>query len=158
MNAYRLKPLRYPWPPVLYVLAMAMALLADRYVGILPPARGDGYFFIVAGGLLVAVAVALDLWAVKTLLDCHTAVLPNRCAQRLVTTGPFRFTRNPIYLGYTLLTVAFGLLTGNAWFFIAGLTAATLTTTVAIRCEEMHLLARFGADFEHYCQHTRRWI
>ncbi|MCM2404155.1 isoprenylcysteine carboxylmethyltransferase family protein [Rhizobium sp. S153] len=158
MNAYRLKPLRYPWPPVVYVLAIAMAFFADRYVGILPPARGDGYFFIAIGGLLVAVAIALDIWAVKTLLDCHTAVLPNRCAQRLVTTGPFRFTRNPIYLGYTLLTLAFGLLTGNAWFFIAGLTAAALTTMVAIRCEEMHLLARFGADFEHYCQHTRRWI
>lgn len=158
MNAYRLKPLRYPWPPVLYALAIALAFFADRYVGILPAARGDGYFFITAGGLLVAIAIALDLWAVKTLLDCHTTVLPNRCAQRLVTTGPFRFTRNPIYLGYTLLTVAFGLLTGNAWFFVAALTAAALTTTVAIRCEEMHLLARFGADFEHYCQHTRRWI
>ena len=158
MNAYRLKPLKYPWPPLLYGLAIAAALLLERYVGLLPSVPSDGYLFWTIGGLLVVIAVTLDVWAIRTLLVSHTTVMPNRCAQRLVTNGPFRLTRNPIYLGYTLMTIAFGFLTGNSWFFVAAAAAAVVTTMVAIRCEEMHLLARFGIDFERYCQQTRRWI
>lgn len=157
MNAYRLKPLNFPWPPLLYGAAIAVALLLDRFVGLLPSAKG-GLLFWIAGGLLALAAIALDFWALRTLWASHTTAMPHRCASRLVTDGPFRYTRNPIYLGYTLMTIAFGLLTGNAWFFVTALGAALITTIIAIRCEEMHLLARFGVDFERYCKRTRRWI
>lgn len=157
MNAYRLKPLNFPWPPILFGTAIAAALLLDRFVGILPKA-GSGLAFWIAGGLLAAAAVALDFWALKTLWASHTTAMPHRCASRLVTDGPFRYSRNPIYLGYTLMTIAFGLLTGNAWFFVTAIAAAAVTNIIAIRCEEMHLLARFGVDFERYCKRTRRWI
>ncbi|CAH0340962.1 isoprenylcysteine carboxylmethyltransferase family protein [Rhizobium sp. CECT 9324] len=156
MNAYRLQPLRYPWPPMLFGIAIIVALLAHKFIATLP-LGGDRWRWI-AGLLLAAFAVALDVWAVKTLMDCHTPVLPTRCAQRLVTTGPFRLSRNPIYLGYTLLTISLGLISGNGWFLIAAGVAAFATSLVAIRCEEMHLLARFGIDFERYCRHTRRWV
>ncbi|MCA1971152.1 MULTISPECIES: methyltransferase family protein [Ciceribacter] len=158
MNAYRLKPLSFPWPPVLYGLAILFALLADRFIGILPSVMPNGYLFYAIGALLVAVALFLDLWAIKTLVEYRTTVMPHRGAQRLVTSGPFRYSRNPIYLGYTLITLAIGFLTGNAWFFVAAIGAAIVTTVIAIRKEEMHLLARFGIDFEHYCQRTRRWL
>ena len=118
----------------------------------------NGYLFYAIGALLVAVALFLDLWAIKTLVEYRTTVMPHRGAQRLVTSGPFRYSRNPIYLGYTLITLAIGFLTGNAWFFVAAIGAAIVTTVIAIRKEEMHLLARFGIDFEHYCQRTRRWL
>lgn len=157
MNAYRLKPLNFPWPPLLYGSAIASALLLDQFVGVLPSTAGEPLLWI-AGGLMVVLAIGLDLWALLTLWASHTTAMPHRSASRLVTGGPFRFTRNPIYLGYTLMTVAFGLLTGNAWFFVTALIAAVCTTVFAIRCEEMHLLARFGIDFERYCQRTRRWI
>lgn len=157
MNAYRLRPLNFPWPPVLYGAAVGLALLLDHFVGVLPSTAGGPWFWA-AGGLLIVLAIGLDLWALKTLWASHTTVLPHRCASRLVTDGPFRFTRNPIYLGYTLMTIAFGLITGNAWLFVAAVAAATCTTLFAIRCEEMHLLARFGIDFERYCKRTRRWI
>lgn len=158
MNAYRLKPLSFPWPPVLYGLAILFALIAGRFVGLFPSMMPGSYLFLGIGGAMIAAAVLLDLWAVKTLIECRTTVMPHRGAQRLVTCGPFRYSRNPIYLGYTLATAAFGFLTGNAWFFVAALAAAVVTTYIAIRNEEMHLLARFGIDFEQYCQRTRRWL
>ena len=130
MNAYRLKPLSFPWPPVLYGLAILFALLADRFIGILPSVMPNGYLFYAIGALLVAVALFLDLWAIKTLVEYRT----------------------------TVITLAIGFLTGNAWFFVAAIGAAIVTTVIAIRKEEMHLLARFGIDFERYCQRTRRWI
>lgn len=157
MNAYRLKPLRFPWPPLFYGAAIATALLLGHIASLPMPSPG-GALLMTTGALLIVVAIALDLWALKTLWSHHTTVLPHRSATRLVTDGPFRYTRNPIYLGYTILTVAIGLMTGNPWFFLAALVAAVVTTSIAIRCEEAHLLARFGADYERYCKRTRRWI
>lgn len=157
MYAYISKPLNFPWPPVIYALAIIAALLLGRFATLQLVDIG-GYAFWIVGGLLVALAVTLDIWALKTLWQCHTTAMPHRCASRLVTTGPFRYSRNPIYLGYTLLTVALGLITGNSWFLAAAPVAAIVTTLFAIRCEEMHLLARFGIDFERYCERTRRWI
>ncbi|HXV29307.1 MAG TPA: isoprenylcysteine carboxylmethyltransferase family protein, partial [Sinorhizobium sp.] len=68
------------------------------------------------------------------------------------------FTRNPIYLGYTLVMVGIGLMTLNPWFFVMATVAVALTTLVAVRNEERHLLSRFGFEFERYCRHTARWI
>ena len=84
--------------------------------------------------------------------------MPHRCATHLVTCGPFRYSRNPIYLGYTLMTTGIGLVLGNGWFLVGALIAALVTSYLAIRREESHLLSRFGFEFERYCRTTRRWI
>ncbi|MBK5571348.1 isoprenylcysteine carboxylmethyltransferase family protein [Ensifer sp. 2YAB10] len=157
MNAYRAKPLNFPWPALLYGVATLAALVLARYSPI-PVSHGHSWFPWISGGTLIVAAIWLDLWAVKTLLDRHTAVMPYRSATCLVTYGPFRFTRNPIYLGYTLMMVGFGLATLNPWFFITAIAAVMLTTLFAIRNEERHLLSRFGFEFERYCRHTSRWI
>ena len=157
MNAYRSKSLIFPWPPVLYGVAVIAALLLDR----LHPVPLDVAYALVAwlaGALLTVVAVTLNVWAVKTLIERRTTVLSHRCSSYLVTTGPFRFTRNPTYLGYTLLTAGLGLMIGNVWFVAMAASAAAFTTLLVIRCEEMHLLSRFGCEFEFYCKRTRRWI
>jgi len=155
MNAYRSKLLIFPWPPLFYGLAILGALVLDRFTP-LPCICGPVTW--VAGGLLAVGAMLLGLWAAKTLVDCETKITTYRDANHLVTRGPFRYTRNPTYLSYTLLTVTFGLLTGNLWFFAAAAVAAILTTAIVIHREEMYLLSRFGFEFEHYCKRTRRWV
>jgi protein-S-isoprenylcysteine O-methyltransferase Ste14 len=157
MNAYRAKPLSFPWPPLLYGTAALIALVLIRVYPI-PVAHGHGWVPRLSGGVLILLAISIDLWAVKTLIERSTAVLPHRCATCLVTGGPFRFTRNPIYLGYTLVMIGVGLMTLNPWFFIMAIVAVALTTLFAIRNEERHLLSRFGFEFERYCRHTARWI
>ena len=157
MNAYRMKPLAFPWPPLIYGAAIMAAFLLQAYF---PLAVADTNVWIAdaAGVALILAAVVLDVWAMRTLLDCHTTILPNRCSTHLVTSGPYRFTRNPIYLGYTLATAGFGLVMLNPWFLVTAMIAAGLTNIVAIKREEMHLLSRFGIDFERYCDGTTRWI
>lgn len=157
MNAYRSKPLKFPWPPVLYGLAFFSAFLLGEIAGFPVPRMHAAFGWIIGAALTVA-AVSLDIWAIKTLLESGTTIMPHRATAHLVTRGPFRYTRNPIYLGYTLATVAFGLMTANSWFYVAAVFAAIVTTFVAIRREERHLQARFGCDFESYCRRTRRWI
>jgi protein-S-isoprenylcysteine O-methyltransferase Ste14 len=163
MNAYRAKPLSFPWPPLVYGLAIVAALVVDS-VGQLPLPRLESSFCWFCGAGLTAAAVWLDIWAMKTLLEGRTqimsnaAVVPNRTSPYLVTRGPFRFSRNPTYLGYTLATIGFALLTGNPWLVVAALSAAATTDVIAIRHEELCLLARYGCEFESYCRHTRRWL
>ncbi|MDI7864034.1 isoprenylcysteine carboxylmethyltransferase family protein [Rhizobiaceae bacterium n13] len=157
MNAYRSRPLNFPWPPLLYGAAMLCAIVLHRFYE-LPSPELNSTIAWAGGALMIVLAVSLDIWAIRTLIDSDTTILPHRCATHLVTRGPFRFTRNPIYLGYTLMTAAMGLLTGNAWFFVMAVLAALMTTFVAIRHEERHLLARFGIEYENYCKNTRRWV
>ncbi|MGL3605469.1 methyltransferase family protein [Rhizobium sp. G187] len=157
MNAYRLKPLRYPWPPVLYGMALLLALVAAQLAP-LPMGSGHPWLFRTGGLLLFIAAVLLDIWAMKTLFEHQTPFTNTGCARHLVKTGPYRLTRNPIYLGYTLATIGLGLMMGNGWLLLAALLAAIGIRFAVIRCEEQHLLARFGIDYEYYCRRTRRWI
>lgn len=158
MNAYRAKPLRYPWPPLIYGGAILLAMTAERLVAPMPLTAANPMLLPAVGFALALCAVSLDLWAVKTLIERQTAVLGTGCARHLVTCGPFRFSRNPIYLGYTLLTVSIGLISASAWFLAAALLAAITAQWSIIRCEEQHLEQRFGFDYECYCKRTRRWI
>jgi protein-S-isoprenylcysteine O-methyltransferase Ste14 len=157
MNAYRMKPLAFPWPPLIYGAAIAAAFLLQAYFPI-EVAGTNIWIARACGGVLVITAIVLDVWAMRTLLDCHTTILPNRCSTHLVTSGPYRFTRNPIYLGYTLATAGIGLAVLNPWCIVTAIIAAALTNVVAIKREEMHLLSRFGIDFERYRNGTTRWI
>ncbi|PZM10790.1 methyltransferase family protein [Rhizobium tubonense] len=157
MNAFRSKPLKYPWPPLLYGLAILAALVLER-IASLPVPQFQSTVAWITGASLTIAAIWLNVWAIKTLLESRAPAMRRRSARHLVTRGPFRYTRNPIYLGYTLMTASFGLLTGNPWFLVTAIIAATITTSVAIKREEIVLLSRFGCDFESYCKHTRRWI
>lgn len=157
MNEYRSRPLNFPWPPLIYAIAAAIAFgIHIAFPVHLAPATG--LFFRAFGLVLVGLGLFLDLWALLTLHSRGTTVMPNRCASYLVTNGPFRYSRNPVYLGYTISLCGIGLVTGIAWFPAAALVSAVLTYFLVIRREELHLLSRFGCDFERYRRTARCWI
>ncbi|MBL0375081.1 isoprenylcysteine carboxylmethyltransferase family protein [Rhizobium sp. KVB221] len=157
MNAYRIRPLKYPWPPVFYVVAVAVALGISKFVP-LHIVEQKRLWLQACGATLFLIGVGIALWAFLTLLSHHTSVLSTSACNRLVTCGPFRVTRNPIYLGYTLVTLSLGLITANGWIIAAAIISAAVTHLYVIRREEKHLLARFGFEFERYCRRTRAWI
>ena len=157
MNAYRIRPVKYPWPTVFYFLAILMAYGLQR---LFPFHLPDEHILLlqVLGGAMGFVGLYLVVWASIMLLRNRTAVLSNRSAARLVIRGPFRYTRNPIYLGYTLLCMGAAVYADNGWMMLSAIAAAIVTHLYVIRKEEMHLLARFGYEFERYCRRTRVWI
>jgi protein-S-isoprenylcysteine O-methyltransferase Ste14 len=157
MNAYRIRPVKYPWPTVFYILAILVAVGAQR---IMPLHLPDERILLlrIFGGALALFGAYLVVAASIMLFRNRTSLLANRTAARLVIRGPFRYTRNPTYLGYTLLTIGAGVYADNGWMMVAAFAAATVTHLYVIRKEEMHLLARFGYEFERYCRRTRVWI
>ncbi len=151
------RPNAIPWPPILYgggallaVLLHQAAPIPARWLGI-PPLSHLGEAMILAG-------LALDLWAMATMWRAKANILPHRAATALVTHGPFGFSRNPIYLGNTILLLGAGLAFGMVWFLPIALLAAALTAHLAIAREEAHLNARFGRDWRNYTLRVNRWI
>lgn len=153
-----MRPNRIPWPPLLYMAAVAAGLL----LGWLAPPGWPEILLRPAvhllGWALVALGLTFDLWAAATLYWARTNILPHRAADRLVTHGPFAITRNPIYLGNTLLVLGLGIALANVWLMGAALLAALATDRLAARREEAHLAARFGPAFEAYRARVPRWI
>ena len=151
----RSSPNRLPWPPLIEAAAVVTAALGALAfpvgVGLGPLARWLGWALIVLG-------LALDFWAIATLRRARTNILPNRAAGRLVTNGPFAFTRNPIYLGNTIAVAGLGGAVNSLWFVVAAIIAAKLVEILAIRREEAHLAFRFGPEWVDYAARVPRWL
>ncbi len=154
MNPYRAKPNYIPWPPLILI---GLSLVAIGLNPVVPmPLMFPGARTI--GGVLIGVALGIDLWAIRTLHEAGTAILPHRGSSHLVTHGPFSYSRNPIYVSNMLLMIGIGFLSLNAWFLLLAIVNGILSYFLAVRREENHLIARFGYQFETYCRKVRRWI
>jgi protein-S-isoprenylcysteine O-methyltransferase Ste14 len=112
----------------------------------------------VAGTILIAFSVALGGWAMIRFLHARTAILPIRPAARLVQCGPYRFTRNPMYLSMTLLYVGLALVINHMWPLLFLPVVLLAIRRLVIAREERHLLERFGSDYEAYRKQVPRWI
>jgi len=111
-----------------------------------------------AGLFLIAAGTALDLATMLAFRRHRTTLLPHRGATKLITDGPFRYSRNPIYLGNTLLVAGVGLAFGIGWLIPAALAGAVATQRLAILREERHLASRFGSAWDAYAARTPRWL
>jgi protein-S-isoprenylcysteine O-methyltransferase Ste14 len=158
MTDIQTRPNRVPWPPIIYLIAIAISIA----LGLLYPlpwiSAPLSDILFAAGWLLVAAMVALDFSAMRTMARAKTTIRPDKASEHLVTTGAFSFTRNPIYLGNTLLMIGVGLITGIVWFLPLAIIAAFATQKLAIEREERHLEARFGKRYRDYAKRVRRWI
>ena len=147
----------FPWPPVLLVAAFIVSAGLSRVFPLAWPGVNDTPARIVGLGIGV-LGLVLIVASIVTLRRHATTVLPDRAATTLVTTGPYRFFRNPIYLGDVMMLFGFAELTKNVWFVIAAAIFAILVTPLQIIPEERHLEARFGGAYLDYKQRARRWI
>lgn len=147
-----------PWPPIVYLAAVAGAIVMGRVYPLpwLPSPLSELAF--AAGVVIIVGAVAIEATAFRALNRGNTTILPTRRSDHLVTGGPFSFTRNPIYLGNTMLVVGAGLVFGLLWFLLAAFAAAFAVSKLAIKREEKHLEHRFGKAFRDYAKKVRRWV
>ena len=110
------------------------------------------------GWLLVVAGFALSFSGILTFLRAHTAVIPHHPASRLVTSGPYRFTRNPMYLGLTLGYLGGVLLIDSVWPLLLLPFVLFALSVAVIRREERYLAAAFGDAYATYRRQVRRWL
>lgn len=106
----------------------------------------------------VATGGALMLWAAVTIWRHNTTVNPYKGASELVTSGPFAYSRNPIYLADAVIYLGVMLLIGSLWPLVFAPLVWVIMRYGVIGHEEAHLRARFGASYNSYCARVRRWI
>ena len=112
----------------------------------------------VVGLAALASGLLLMGWGAVTFIRLRTPVVPIRPARHMVTGGPFRFTRNPMYLGLTIAYVGLAAITNQAWPIVVLPLVLIVLERFVIAREEAHLYSRFGDDYDRYRRQVRRWL
>ncbi len=153
-------------PPTIFwflVLASAGTSLSTRFIypeeqiaASFPYSETWG---IIAGGLLITAGIALNIWTDLIFKKEATTVKPHEEPSKLITAGPFRISRHPMYLGMTL--ILFGLpliLSGPATSFVFPVAFAIAMELLFIPFEEANCEKIFKASYFEYKKEVRRWI
>ena len=112
------------------------------------------------GLLLMALGFGLAISGFRTLVGNRTTPSPTKIdrAKKLVTTGLYRFSRNPMYLGMVIVLIGLAAVFGNLWLLAGPLAFALYINRFQIKPEEQMMAAKFGADYAAYKSRVRRWI
>ena len=110
------------------------------------------------GWLLSGLGAAIAGWAEIAFLIARTGTLPISPTSTIVSTGIYRWTRNPMYLGMSLVTAGLAFLLGSLWFLIVLPLAVYAVTKLAIEPEEAYLQRKFGQTYLDYKNKVRRWF
>ena len=142
-------------PPLVYLGAIALGLLLHFAWPVRLVSRAVSGPL---GGTAVLVAGALFVSAVRTFRTAGTPVPGNRPTTTIVRTGPYRFSRNPIYLSFSLLQFGVALWVNSLWLLVTLVPAVALMSFVVIPREEQYLETRFPSDYLPYKAAVRRWL
>jgi protein-S-isoprenylcysteine O-methyltransferase Ste14 len=143
-------------PPLVYLAAVGLAVLLgwlwprDPWFG--------GWLRWVLGAMSVASGLALIVTAMGRFKATGQDPKPWLPSPEMITTGPYQFTRNPMYLGLTMLVIGIGHLIGNGWFSITAVIALLVVQQLAVVHEEAYLEHKFGDAYREYKKRVRRWV
>lgn len=112
----------------------------------------------IGGPFIVVAALLLAAWAVRTMRAGGASISTGEPTDVIVQGGPYRFSRNPIYLAMVLSLVGIGVWTNTLWFVALAIVAAALLSWGAIPREEAYLLRKFGDRYSAYKASVRRWL
>ena len=142
-------------PPFVYLGLIALGLVLH----LLWPARLVPHSVSTPIGAMVALlAVALFVSAVRTLRAAGTPIPGNRPTTTIVRSGPYRFSRNPIYLAFSLLQLGLSVWVNSLALLMTLIPAVALMWLVVIPREERYLEARFPSEYLPYKASVRRWL
>jgi protein-S-isoprenylcysteine O-methyltransferase Ste14 len=110
------------------------------------------------GWVLVLLFVVWNGWSLWLFARHETGLLPGQPTEAMIAEGPYRLSRNPLYVGLLTLYLALALLTGSSWALLLFPVAVLLVLWGAILPEERFLHARFGAAYDDYRRRVRRWL
>ncbi len=145
-------------PPFIYLGGLALGLILHRLLPLkyLPrTVRGIG---LTLGSTGISMGLTVLITGFRQMNKAQTNINPTHPATTIVTEGPFRFTRNPLYLGMTLIYVGITFLVNSSWMIIILPGVLSLMNIGVIAREERYLEGKFGAQYLDYKQRVRRWL
>lgn len=142
-------------PPV-FLLASIILMLGLNFL--LPIARLLSFPWTLIGIVVMAAGITLTLTGARTIKRHGTTIKPFEVSSSLVRTGPFAFSRNPIYIGMITFLTGLGLLLGTLSPFAICIALPLFLHHRFVRTEERMLAERFGAEWQDYSARVRRWL
>ena len=143
-------------PPLAWALAVIAGFALDwlEPLPFLPEDWSPGLF----GAVVVVLALALGVWALDTMTRAGTNVPTNRPTTTIVEGGPYRFTRNPIYVGMCGGLIGLGIAFDNLWLLLMLVPFALVIRYGVVAREEAYLERKFGDAYRGYRKRVRRWL
>ena len=142
-------------PPLLFVLPILAALALEW---LWPTSFVRGAFRWILGAFLVVTGIALDVSGFLTQKRAGTDPFPFHPSTRIVAHGLYRYSRNPMYIGFALWTLGLAILVDSAWMLLAVPIGLILTDRIVITREEQYLERKFGEEYLSYKRRVRRWV
>ena len=142
-------------PPLVYLAGVVIGIVVSIWI---PTKIAPGSLAWTLGGILLICGAVLTGSAILKFKDVNTTVRPDRAASTLVISGPYRITRNPMYLGLALVYVGIAIADLSVWALILMPVVLTIIQRRAIEPEEAFLERRFGANYIRYKENVSRWI
>lgn len=142
-------------PPVIYFSCLAVGFVLDYFWPV--PLLPQGIQYIV-GVTLIAISFLLFAWVLMEFSRSKTSIDHRKPTTEIISTGPFRFSRNPVYLSMSMLLVGIAVSLDSIWVLAMSIPAVLATHYLVILREEAYLKRKFGAEYQQYMDQVRRWI
>jgi protein-S-isoprenylcysteine O-methyltransferase Ste14 len=143
------------WPPVAIGAPWLAGWIATQAWG---DPVGLGSWRTPVGVVLLLLFLVWNGWSLLLFARHGTGLLPGSPTEAMITKGPYRLSRNPLYVGLLALYLSLALLAGSFWTLVAFPVAVLLVLWGAIRPEERFLRERFGSAYDDYASRVRRWL
>lgn len=145
-------------PPLIYAVGLAIGFLLHRLLPVKAFSRAPRALPLTLGSTCISLGLTIITLGFRQMQKAHTNVNPIQPATTIVTEGPFRFTRNPLYLGLTLFYAGISLLVNSLWMVLLLPIVILFMTIGVIEREERYLERKFGMQYLTYKQRVRRWL
>jgi protein-S-isoprenylcysteine O-methyltransferase Ste14 len=143
-------------PPIALGMAIVIAFAANWVYPL--PFLPSGIPHLELGLIVFLSALLLARWAVQTFRKAKTNILTSHAALTIVSTGPFAYSRNPIYVAALLSLIGFALAANSLWFLIALVAIFLVLRFAVVAREEFYLASKFGQTYLDYKAKVRRWL
>lgn len=150
-------PIHLPVPWV-YVLVYLAGVALESVWPVSLPVQADPHVTLAAGLATFAIGAAIAGWGWVTFQKAGTTRVPGEASSQLVTWGPYRFTRNPMYLGLAIGYIGETLLLRQVWPILLLPIVIAYVNWIVIPVEQANLTHIFGEHYAEYCRRVRRWL
>jgi protein-S-isoprenylcysteine O-methyltransferase Ste14 len=144
-------------PPLVFVMTIGLGV-GLRYLVAPPPLPFARVVHFVVGAVLAVIALWLGGSAFGLFKRSGQDPAPWKPSPSLVLQGPYRFSRNPMYVSMMLLQIAIGLFLGNLWVVLLAAASLMVVHYCAVLPEEAYLAEKFGEPYRRYKSSVRRYL
>jgi protein-S-isoprenylcysteine O-methyltransferase Ste14 len=144
-------------PPLLVAVCIAAGFLAGHFKPF-PFIDGLAWYRGALCAALVFFAGAVIFSGIRQLIKHHEHPSPYKPTDTIVAGGIYRFSRNPIYVGFLAIALAVGIGSNNAWLLLSFVTLFVVLHFGVVKPEERYLSVKFGDRYDEYRRRVRRWV